>query len=72
MAEQYQTELLGALPLDMGIREQADRGKPLVLARPDHAAASLYRDLALRVAGRLAVLSRDYSSRFPTISVVND
>jgi len=72
MAEQYQTELLGALPLDMGIREQADSGKPLVLARPDHPAASLYRDLALRVAGRLAILSRDYSSRFPTIAVVND
>lgn len=72
MAEQYQTELLGALPLDIGIREQADSGKPLVLARPDHPATLLYRDLALRVAGRLALLSKDYSARFPTISVVND
>jgi ATP-binding protein involved in chromosome partitioning len=72
MAEQYQTELLGSLPLDMQIREQADSGKPLVLAQPEHPAATLYRDLAVRVAGRLALLSRDYSSRFPTISIVND
>lgn len=72
MAEQYQTELLGALPLDLGIREQADQGKPLVVARPDHPAAGIYKDLAHRVSGRLALLSKDYSSRFPTISVVND
>jgi ATP-binding protein involved in chromosome partitioning len=72
MAMQYETELLGALPLDIGIREQADLGKPLVLECPDHPAAALYRDLALRTAARLALLSRDYSSRFPTISVVND
>lgn len=72
MAEQYQTELLGALPLDLGIREQADQGKPLVLARPDHPAAEIYTDLAHRVSARLALLSKDYSSRFPTISVVND
>ena len=72
MAEQYQTELLGALPLDMGIREQADQGKPLVVARPDHPAAQIYKDLAYRVSGRLALLSKDFSSRFPTISVVND
>lgn len=72
MATQYQTELLGSLPLDIGIRQQADAGRPLVVAAQDHPATELYRALALRIAARLALLSRDYSSRFPTISVVND
>lgn len=72
MATKYGTELLGALPLDIQIREQADEGKPFVLEYPEHPASSLYREAACRGAAKLALLARDYSSRFPTISVVND
>lgn len=72
MAEKYGTELLGALPLDIAIREQADAGRPIVVARPDSQAAGIYRDIARKLAARLALKARDYSARFPTISIVND
>ena len=72
MAEQHQTELLGELPLNISIREQADSGKPFYLSHADHPAATAYQDIASRMSARLALLARDYSSRFPTISVVND
>jgi ATP-binding protein involved in chromosome partitioning len=72
MAQKYGTELLGALPLDIQIRQQADAGHPIVIAQPEGPAAALYREIARKMAARLALKSRDYSARFPTISVVND
>ena len=51
MAEDYDVELLGALPLDIRIREQADSGKPTVVADPDGAdRAQIYREIARKVA----------------------
>jgi ATP-binding protein involved in chromosome partitioning len=35
IARDYQTELLGQLPLDAHIREQADSGQPTVVAMPE-------------------------------------
>lgn len=55
LAEQYQVPMLGSLPLASGIREQADSGTPLVLARPDSAEAALYMAAARRLAGRLSL-----------------
>ncbi len=72
MAQKYGADLLGALPLDIHIRQQADAGHPLVIAQPDSQAATIYREIARKLAARLALKSRDYSARFPTISVVND
>ena len=72
MAQKYGTELLGALPLDMSIREQADAGFPIVSALPDSQSAAIYRDIARKAAARLALKARDYSARFPTITVAND
>ena len=63
---------LGALPLDMSIREQADAGFPIVSALPDSQSAAIYRDIARKAAARLALKARDYSARFPTITVAND
>ena len=40
------SHLLGALPLELGIREQGDAGAPIVAARPDSAAAHAYRAVA--------------------------
>jgi ATP-binding protein involved in chromosome partitioning len=71
MAEKYGVELLGALPLDIRIREAADGGHPTVISDPDGAAAHVYKSIARRMAARLALKSRDYSGRFPTITVVN-
>jgi ATP-binding protein involved in chromosome partitioning len=69
MAEQYGVALLGSLPLDIRIREQADSGSPLVAALPDSDLAQRYRDLARRAAARLAYAT---VAAFPTISTTDD
>jgi ATP-binding protein involved in chromosome partitioning len=69
MASQYGVQLLGELPLDIRIREEADGGTPTVVADPASARARAYRLLARRTAARLATLNKDYSHKFPTISV---
>ena len=71
MADEYDVELLGQLPLEMQIREQTDSGMPSVVADPDGSVAAAYRQTALRMAARLAVQGRDYSSKFPNIVVEN-
>nr|WP_306304471.1 P-loop NTPase [Methylogaea oryzae] len=72
MAHKYGVELLGALPLDVKIRENADGGHPTVVAEPDGAAAQMYREIARKTAGRLAMRAKDFSARFPTIIVENN
>jgi ATP-binding protein involved in chromosome partitioning len=62
-------DYLGALPLDMAIRLQADGGKPTVVADPDGQVAGIYKDVARQVALRVAAKARDFSSKFPTITV---
>ena len=69
LAAQYGVELLGELPLDIHIREQADGGNPTVVAEPDSARARAFRDMARRTAARLAAGARDYSRLFPKITV---
>lgn len=69
MAEDYNVELLGQLPLDLRIREQTDGGRPSVVAEPDAAPARAYRQTARRMAARLAMQGKDYSARFPKIVV---
>jgi len=72
MAKQYDVDLLGNLPLDIKIREDADQGHPTVVADPDSKIALAYRAIALRVAARLAKQGKDYSSAFPNIVIKND
>jgi ATP-binding protein involved in chromosome partitioning len=69
MAEQFDVKLLGELPLDAKIREEADGGKPSVIAAPDSPRAKAYFDPARRTAGALARRARDRSSLFPKIVV---
>jgi ATP-binding protein involved in chromosome partitioning len=71
MAQEYGVEVLGSLPLDIAIREQADSGRPTVVAEPDGRIADIYRDIARRVAIHIAERARDMSSKFPTIVVQN-
>lgn len=72
MAKEYNVELLGSLPLDSSIREQTDNGNPPVVADPDGRVAAIYRDIASRVAARLATQKRDFSAKFPKIVVQNN
>jgi ATP-binding protein involved in chromosome partitioning len=69
MAEQYGVQLLGELPLDIRIREDADGGTPTVVAEPDSVRARSYFQMARRTAARLATLNKDYSRMFPKITV---
>ena len=69
MAEQYGVQLLGELPLDIRIREEADGGSPTVVAEPNSARALAYLQMARRAAARLSTLNKDYSSLFPKITV---
>ena len=71
MANDYKTELLGQLPLDESIREQADSGMPTVVSAPDSEAAEIYRRIARRCAVKIAESQKDMSSKFPNIVVQN-
>jgi ATP-binding protein involved in chromosome partitioning len=69
MAQQYGVRLLGELPLDSRIREEADGGRPTVVAAPDSARAQAYFAMARRTGAALARRARDRSSLFPQIVV---
>jgi len=71
MCADYGTELLGQLPLDAAIREQADSGRPTVVAEPDGRVADMYRKIARRCAVKIAEAQRDMTSKFPNIVVQN-
>ncbi|HSV78328.1 MAG TPA: iron-sulfur cluster carrier protein ApbC [Ramlibacter sp.] len=65
-------DYLGALPLDMQIRLQADSGMPTVVSHPESEAARIYQSIALQVAIKVASRAKDFSSKFPTITVSRD
>ena len=71
MAEQYGVPVLGALPLDIRIREQADGGTPSVAAQPDSDLALRYREIARNAAARLSLQSKNKSIAFPNIVIQN-
>src|SRR3546814_10668957 len=70
MAQTYSVELLGQLPLNTSIRQQADDGRPTVLAAPDSDIAQRYRDIARRAAAQIAYGAP--SAAFPTIEIRDD
>jgi ATP-binding protein involved in chromosome partitioning len=72
MCAEYGVEFLGALPLTMSIREQTDSGKPTVVADPDGPVAKIYKDIARKIAVKVAEKAKDMTSRFPGIVVKND
>ncbi|HEX6834755.1 MAG TPA: iron-sulfur cluster carrier protein ApbC [Rudaea sp.] len=71
MAQQYGVPLLGSLPLDIRIREQADGGTPTVAADADGAVAAMYRDIARKAAAQLSLQSKNKSIQFPKIVIQN-
>jgi ATP-binding protein involved in chromosome partitioning len=71
MASKNQVDLLGSLPLDSRIRENADSGRPTLIADPDGRPAQIYKAIARKMAAKLALRSRDFSGRFPNIVVQN-
>jgi ATP-binding protein involved in chromosome partitioning len=72
MAEEQGVDFLGALPLDIRIREQADSGNPTVAAMADGEISAIYRDIARKTAAKLATRARDHSAAFPSIVIENN
>ena len=72
MAADYQMDYLGALPLNLSIRVQADSGRPTVVSDPDGEIAGLYKAVARQVAVKIADRAKDYSAKFPTITISKD
>lgn len=72
VAQQYDTTLLGQLPLHLTIREQTDGGNPSVVAEPDSEVARRYRDIARRVGAILSQRERNLSAPIPSISMSDD
>jgi ATP-binding protein involved in chromosome partitioning len=69
MAADYGIDYLGALPLNMQIRLQADSGRPTVVSDPDGEVAALYKAVARKVAVSIAAKNKDFSSKFPSITI---
>ena len=71
LCEDYHVPYLGALPLDIRIREHADSGRPTVVADPESKVAQIYRDIARKVAISVAEKAADFSAKFPSIKIQN-
>jgi ATP-binding protein involved in chromosome partitioning len=71
LSKDYDVEVLGALPLDIDIRQQADSGKPTVVADPDGKVAQIYKQIARRIAIKIAEKTQDRSGLFPKIVIQN-
>jgi ATP-binding protein involved in chromosome partitioning len=65
-------DYLGALPLNLSIRVNADSGMPSVVKEPEGEIASLYKTVARQVAIKIAAKAKDFSSKFPTIKISKD
>ena len=72
MAKEHNVDFLGALPLDIRIREQADSGTPTVAAMEGSQIASIYRAIARKTAAKLATKAKDHSAAFPSIVIQNN
>lgn len=55
LAERHGLPLLGQLPLDIGIREHADAGTPLLVSSPDSPLATCYLEAARALSMQLAL-----------------
>jgi ATP-binding protein involved in chromosome partitioning len=52
-SEELGVELLGCVPLEIGLREGGDRGVPIVLGHPESASAKALRDIAKAIAAKV-------------------
>ncbi|MFN3987865.1 MAG: iron-sulfur cluster carrier protein ApbC [Rhodocyclaceae bacterium] len=67
----YNAPFLGALPLDLQIRKEADGGVPTVAADPDGRLAGIYKEIARKVAIAVAEKAKDMTHKFPSIVIQN-
>jgi len=66
IAEEYQTDLLGQLPLSLNIRKQMDLGQPLAISEPNSKAAAIFAEIAVKVDEKIQAMTE---SAEPEISM---
>jgi ATP-binding protein involved in chromosome partitioning len=59
LSDELGVDFLGEVPIDPRIVEGGDKGRPILLHAPDSVAADVFRELAGKVARKLAVLAAD-------------
>ncbi|MDC0423406.1 iron-sulfur cluster carrier protein ApbC [Methylophilaceae bacterium] len=72
MSIDYNSHLLGKLPLDISIREHLDNGTPSVSIDPNNNISKVYQSIAQKVAFKVSELTEDLGSKFPKIVIKND
>lgn len=71
LAKEYGVDLLGELPLDINIRQSADKGNPTVSVDPDGTCAVIYKTIARQLAIKISEKPRGFSIRMPGVVVEN-
>ena len=71
LAQESNIPLLGKLPLDIKIREEADNGKPTVIKDPDHIISEKFREIAKKISAEIAKLPISYAHIMPNVKVKN-
>ena len=69
LAQQYGISMLGAIPLDLRIRETTDSGVPPVMKENGNEYAEVFYEIAKKVAAEISLQPKDYSARFPKVVV---
>lgn len=54
-ASQFDAPFLGEIPLDVGIRQGGDEGKPIVVGSPDSPVARAFMDIAQNMAAQVSI-----------------
>lgn len=55
VAEKLQIPFLGEIPLDRAIREQADKGSPVILSAPDSPSAKAFEGIIEKLAAQISI-----------------
>ena len=69
MAEKYQVDVLGSLPLDIRIRQDLDDGIPTLIKAPDGEVAALYRDIAKKAVAKIS--KENDTPKMPEIKIAD-
>ncbi len=71
LSQEFNLPLLGQIPLNRAICDNADQGTPIVAMDPDCIASQYYNNIALKLAARIAMKDKTYAHKFPNIVVEN-
>lgn len=70
LAEKYEVDFLGTIPLDAKVRIGGDSGEPIVVAHPDSPAAKAFQEIAPAIAARVSLLTLSNQSNLIPIQMI--